>query len=811
MIARVIVDNRSKSVDKPFDYIIPDELDGEVGIGSRVIVPFSKSNTELEGFCIGVAESSEAKSLKKILSLAPQPKAFDEKMLGLIEWMRGKYLAGYIDIIRAVAPAGSAVKAEEWITLERPSELTGAAVKRIQEELSQNAGAMEISALEAVCGRSVRAQLRKMLSEGSVSRDFRISSAVGDKTRKYARLLIQPEAAAEESRILESRAPVQAKILDLLCRDESVSLSDLRRASNASKGSFDALVKKGLIEIFDAITERDPFGGREYDPTESPEPTYEQGLAIERINHAISGGTGGTFLLHGVTGSGKTEVFLQTIDRALSEGKSALVLVPEISLTPQMTERFYSRFGGRIALLHSARSMGERYDQWKRISDGGADIVIGARSAVFAPLKNIGVIIVDEEHSDTYKSEMLPRYHAREVALFRAEQYGAAAVLASATPSMESMYKARHGEYELITMRRRYNENEMPAVAIADMREELRNGNRTMFSRLLCREIEKNLKNREQTILFLNRRGFSTFVSCRSCGEAVKCPNCNISLTYHRFDDKLRCHYCGYEHRNYLACPACGSRYIRYFGGGTQRVEDETRKTFPAASVLRMDVDTTGKKQSHEKLIEKFVNEKTDILIGTQMVAKGLDFENVTLVGVISADTMLHINDYRSAERTFAMLEQVTGRAGRGAKKGRAVIQTYLPEAEAVSLVKTHDYDAFYESEAVRRSLMWYPPYSQIVCVLFSAGSEALAMRAARYYMKQLGAARDWGQKAQILGPVPASISKMNNKYRYRIIIKCEDCDALGERLLNAEKACRTHEIYKSVSVVTDKNPNMMY
>ena len=741
MIARIIVDHRSKSVDKQFDYRIPEELDGKIGIGSRVIVPFSRGNTEVEGFCVGLREKSTAKGLKDILRLAPQPQAFDEKMLEIIEWMRKKYLASYLDVIRAITPPLTA----------------------------------------------------------------------NDQTRKYVRLLITPEAAIAEAEQIAKRAPVQAEILEMLSHEECVSLAYLRDIASASDSAVTALSKKGLVEVFEKITERDPFADRDIEQSDSLNPTFEQKYAIERINHAVSEGEDTTFLLHGVTGSGKTEVFMQTIEYAVQMGKSALVLVPEISLTPQIVARFASRFGERIAVLHSALSTGERYDQWKRINEGRADIVIGARSAVFAPLKNIGIIIIDEEHSDTYKSEMLPRYHAKEVALFRAKQYNASVVLASATPSVESMYKARRGEYELITMKKRYNENAMPSVSIADMRAELENGNKTMFSRELYEEIEKNLQNGEQTILFLNRRGFSTFVSCRSCGYVVKCPNCNISLTYHRFDNSLKCHYCGYEHKNYTLGPSCGSKYIRYFGGGTQTVEEEIKKMFPAASVLRMDVDTTGRKQSHERLIDRFEKEKTDILIGTQMVSKGLDFENVTLVGVISADTMLHINDFRSAERTFAMLEQVTGRAGRGNKRGRAVIQTYSPENEAVSLVKMHDYNAFYETEIIQRSLMWYPPYSDIVCVLFSGNAATLVNQAAKYYLKQLGKPSEWGQKAQILGPVPASISKMNNKYRYRIIIKCENGDGLNDRLLNAEKACRRHQNYKTVAIVTDKNPNMMY
>lgn len=795
-------------LDKPFDYEIGEELSGRVGIGSRVIVPFSKGNKEVEGFCVGLKEATKAKNLKSIKCLANQPQAFDEEMLELIDWMRDRYLATYLDVIHAVVPAGSAVHASEWLFIKDSVSSSSPLINQIAKIIIDNGGAMETDALEAMFEQSIKSQIRSMIKAGTLTKGFKHTSMVTAKTQKCARLLISGEEALREAQKIAPKAPVQAEVLRALSREQYISLTDLRGISSSAHSAVTSLLKKEKIEVFDKELERDPFMNKEFVKTSALSPTFEQKNAIERINHSVDSDKSDVFLLHGVTGSGKTEVFMQAIDHAIAMGKTALVLVPEISLTPQMVSRFVSRFGDKVAILHSALSMGERYDQWKRIFDGNADIVIGARSAVFAPLKNIGIIIIDEEHSDTYKSEMLPRYHAREVSIKRAEQCGAAVVLASATPSVESMYKARTGEYELLEMKKRYNENAMPKVYIADMRSELENGNKSMFSKLLQDEIIKNLKAGEQTILFLNRRGFSTFVSCRSCGYVPKCPNCNISLTYHRFDNRLKCHYCGYEHENYRLCPTCGSKYIRYFGGGTQKVEEEIKKTFPMASVIRMDVDTTGKKQSHEEIISRFEREKTDILIGTQMVAKGLDFENVTLVGVISADTMLHINDFRSEERTFAMLEQVSGRAGRGKKTGRAVIQTYTPENEAVSLAGSHDYSAFYESEILKRKLMWYPPYSDIICVMFSGISETITLRSARYFLKQLDIKNS--AKTQILGPVAAAIAKMNNKYRYRIIIKCENGDSLNAAILKARKECKKHEDYKSVAVVVDKNPNMM-
>lgn len=811
MIAKVIVDNRSKATDKAFDYLIPKDLVNLVEVGTRVIVPFSKGNVEIEGYCIGISEKSKSKNLKSIIRISNEVKAFDEKMLETIEYMRKHYLASYLDLIHAVVPSGNDTKSSEWIILCEITEERSQLRRDIIERLMDNGGGMEINSLCAIIGKDVRAQIRDMVKKGTLKKEYRHSREINDKTVRVIKLTVTPEQAVSEAEKLTSKAPVQSRMLEILSTNDFIAVADLKEFADGSYNAVNALCKKGFAKIFEITIERNPLKDRKVKRTKAFTMTDEQAVAVKAITEATDANEHTAFLLHGVTGSGKTEVFMQSIDYVTDKGKTALVLVPEISLTPQMVSRFLARFGERIAVFHSKLSMGERYDQWKKIQDGGADIVIGARSAIFAPLKNLGIIIVDEEHSDTYKSEMSPRYNAKEVALFRAKQYGASVVLASATPSAESYFKALQGEYTLLEMKNRYNNNQMPAIDIIDMREELEAGNRSMFSRKLKYEIEKNLKNGEQTILFLNRRGFSTFVSCRSCGYTVECPNCNISLTYHKFSNDLRCHYCGYSHANYKLCPKCQSKYIRYFGGGTQRVEEEIHNLFPDATTLRMDIDTTGKKQSHEKILDRFENEKTDILIGTQMVAKGLDFENVTLVGVVSADTMLHMNDYRSAERTFSMLEQVTGRAGRGTKKGRAVIQTYSPDAEAISLVSEHNYEKFYQSEIEKRKFMWYPPYSDIINIMFSGASETVVPRAARYFQKLLGNLEEQGQKIQILGPIPSSVSKIKNKYRWQILIKCTDNDGLNEILKKAYDECVNNKNYAGVSIIIDKNPNMIY
>lgn len=808
MIAKVIVDNRSRTVDKAFDYEIPEKFFGKIEIGSRVLVPFAKGNREVEGFCVGIKNEPAGDKLKSIIYVSDERPMFDANMLEVIQYMHNHYLCGYLDIIRTIAPPGTAIKTKEWLTV-CSADFSGLSQirRKIISCINENGGSMERSFLGEFFESDISSTLREMVKLGQLKREYRSEREISDRTVQAVRLAegVKPDRQTMDK--LLKKAPVQAKLLDIISANDYFIVSELLKFTGVSRAALNALKKKGFIDIYSHVIERNPFVGKNFEIKEMPEASEEQKAAIEEINASIDKG-GGEFLLHGVTGSGKTEVFLQSIAHALQKGRSALMLVPEISLTPQMVSRFLERFGSRVAVFHSGLSKGERYDQWKRIKDGQADIVIGARSAVFAPLDNIGIIIMDEEHSETYKSEMSPRYHAKEIAIVRAKQYGAAVVFASATPSVESYYKAQAGEYKLLTMRKRFNDSKLPAIYVADMRNELAEGNRSMFSRSLYREIRRNIENKEQTILFLNRRGFSTFVSCRSCGYTAHCPNCNISLTYHKFENLLKCHYCGYTANNYTRCPDCGSPYIRYFGGGTQRVEEEIHRLFPDATTIRMDVDTTGKKQSHEKLLDKFEKEKIDILIGTQMVAKGLDFENVTLVGAVSADTMLHINDFRSAERTFAMLEQVTGRAGRGSKPGRAIIQTYSPEAEAIKLVTVHDYINFYKGEIEIRKVMWYPPFSEIIVIMFSGEDKDMVPECAGFFLKCMGNLKE--QKLQILGPVAAAVSKINKKYRWQIIIKCSDDDSLNKRLNHAVDKCAKDKKYSEISIIIDKNPNMI-
>ena len=811
MYAEVIVDQRSRAVDRPFDYAIPKELSEKVSAGSRVIVPFSRGNRETEGFVLRTKERADALGqVKAMIGLSGDEPAFPESMVPLIEYLHKRCLAPYLDIIHAAIPAGSAVKTVMHITLLDKAKLTGRSEtdKKIVSLLEDFGGGIDIVSLMSYFDTDIKGRLTELDRRGVISRSYSHERSVHKRVIRAVRLAVSEEEA-DEYIGNNKRAKAQKRMIGVLKSCEYLSAADLVRFSIGSYQTLKAVVKAGIAEYFDITVDREVYsddGAR----TQFPELTPEQKAAADTICSAAKTG-GGTFLLHGVTGSGKTEVFMRVIADAVERGKTAMLLVPEISLTPQMVSRFVSRFGARIAILHSGLSLGERYDQWGRIMRGEADIVIGARSAVFAPIENIGAVILDEEHSETYKSEMSPRYHAREAALFRAAQWGAAAVLASATPSAESYHKALCGEYKLLEMKKRYNENRMPEIEIVDMRNELEGGNKNMFSRRLYEAVRENIDRGCQTILLMNRRGYSTFVSCRKCGYVPMCPNCNISLTYHSYGNILKCHYCGYTHSNYEKCPSCGSKYIRYFGGGTQRVEDEVKRIFPDATSIRLDADVTTRKNSHRRILEKFAEENIDILIGTQMVAKGLDFPNVTLVGVISADTMLHINDFRSGERTFALLEQVSGRAGRGEKQGRAIIQTYNPDNFAIELVKTHDYRTFYRKTAEERRLMWYPPFCEMVCIMITDPDRNTVMRAAHLYRRAFGDINEIPQKLAVLGPIPSGISKIKNKYRWQILVKCENADAINERLISAAETVKREKEFADTVVSIDKGPVTIY
>ena len=529
----------------------------------------------------------------------------------------------------------------------------------------------------------------------------------------------------------------------------------------------------------------------DFKPTNDFIPTSEQKNAIVLLSDTI-GKTGlKEFLLHGVTGSGKTEVYIQVIRNFIDNGYGAIVLVPEISLTPQTVRRFVERLGDKVAVFHSRLSKGEKYLEWQKVNSGKAKVVVGARSALFTPIKNLGIVIIDEEHDSSYKSGQSPYYHAREVAEKLCELNNATLVLGSATPEISTYYRAKNGELSLIELKERTNHRELPKTDIVDMREELVSGNKTIFSKRLYDEIKENLAKKEQTILFLNRRGFSTFVSCRKCGFVAKCKNCNIALTYHMEHNTLECHYCGAKWNNPEVCPICKEKYIKYFGIGTQKIETAVKKVFPEASVIRMDLDTTTKKDAHEEILNKFKNENIDILIGTQMIAKGHDFPNVTLVGVMAADTSLNSNDFYSAERTFGLLTQVSGRAGRAEKTGRVIVQTYESDNYSIVAAKEHNYEKFYEQEIILREQLNYPPFCDIILINISGEDENKVIDDSRKIREAFEDLFKGNENVKVLREVPSPISKIKNKYRFRIIIKSDVSNKINTpiyELLNSDK-----------------------
>ena len=645
--------------------------------------------------------------------------------------------------------------------------------------------------------------LKLMLPPGTTSKN--IVARVKEKCINLVTLAKDVDEIQEDIDNGKIKSEKQKNVLEFLINNENATVQDIELFTDASRSIVNTLIKNGYLEQVEQKVERNPFLHKVEKRTFDLNLTDEQKIALESIKET------GEYLLFGVTGSGKTEIYLQLIEKALKANKSSIMLVPEISLTPQTVDRFIARFGEeQIAVLHSKLSAGERFDQWNKIKDGRAKIIIGARSAIFAPAVNLGLIIIDEEHDESYKSEMTPRYDAKEVASFLAKQKGIPLVLGSATPDMNSYYKAQKGEITLLTLTKRANNASLPQVEIIDLRNELANGNKSMISKKLQEEIGKNLLVKKQTILFLNRRGFSTFIMCRDCGYTVKCKRCNITMTYHKNENKLKCHYCGYEENIVTECPDCHSKNIKYFGAGTQRLEDEVKSLFPDATTIRMDVDTVSKKNSHEEILDKFRNENIDILIGTQMVVKGHHFPNVTLVGVIAADSSLNLGDFKANEKTFQTLTQVAGRAGRGEYEGRVIVQTYNPDNYAIEYSKIQDYSLFYNTEIELRKQLKYPPFCDIIVIDMSAKNLAELQKVAKNlhtYLKTRVINEKFG--LLLYSPVPCPVDKIKDRYRWRMIIKCKYDDRVNNLLtdaLNEFIGMKT----KTARVNIELNPNNM-
>ncbi|QSI45965.1 primosomal protein N' [Bacillus altitudinis] len=801
MIAEVIVDVTTKAIDRPFDYRVPDRFKGLVKAGMRVVVPFGPR--KIQGFVTKIKEETDVQSgnIKDIVDLFDLSPVLTDELLELSHWLTEKTLSYHITALQSMLPAAMKAKYEKEIQVLSAEELP--------QSLKELFGQQE-SILYADIPPEQLKPIQKHVQKGHLEVRYHVSQKSGKKKVRTLQTAVSKEKLEEKQEQLKKNAVKQKALLAFLLQSNETTFlaKDLQQQTGASSQTIKALIQEGLLtESYEEIY-RDPYRDREFTPSTPLDLTTEQAEAAKPIHQAVSDDKHETFLLHGVTGSGKTEIYLQTIDHVLQKGKEAIVLVPEISLTPQMVQRFKERFGSNVAVLHSGLSTGEKYDEWRKIHRKEVKLVVGARSAVFAPFENLGMIIIDEEHESSYKQEEMPRYHAKDVAIERAGRHQCPVVLGSATPSLESYARAKKGVYTLLTLKRRVNQQQLPHVSLIDMREELRTGNRSMFSEELMLRLKEVLERKEQAVLFLNKRGYSSFVMCRDCGYVEQCPHCEISLTYHRFQKRLKCHYCGHEAPVPAECPECHSEHIRYFGTGTQRVEEELTKVLPEARVIRMDVDTTSRKGAHEKLLTSFGHKEADILLGTQMIAKGLDFPDVTLVGVLSADTSLHIPDFRSSEKTFQLLTQVSGRAGRHEKAGSVIIQSYTPSHYSIELTKQHDYEAFYEQEMLHRRHQSYPPFYFLAMVTVSHEEVTKAAHVTDKIVQFLK--MNCAPNTRILGPAASPIAKIKDRYRYQCVIKYKRENELASLLRKIQDHYQKEMEQKQLMISIDMNPYMM-
>lgn len=763
-IASVIVDVPTKQTDRAFDYLIPAQWSGTIQPGMRVIVPFGPR--KIQGFVTSLKTQSEFEKLREIIEPMDLEPVLNRELLDLGDWLTENTLCFKIFAYQVMLPAALKAKYEKKVKLA--AGVVAADLSAPLQTIFENN--LIIDWEESLKSGLVPA-LQKEAAKGKLEVIYIVKEKVKKKQRRFVRPLVSLAELTEAADQFPVKAEKQKQVLRYFVDHfEAIEMRQLVSELKTTSATVKALVEKKLLIEYEMEVYRDPFEHRTFKRTKPLPLTDSQQNVIGPILNAIEAIRHEVFLLYGVTGSGKTEIYLQSIQEVIERGQEAIVLVPEISLTPQMVNRFKGRFGDLVAVLHSGLSAGEKYDEWRKIQRKEVKVVVGARSAIFAPFENLGIIIIDEEHETSYKQEEMPRYHARDVAVERAKTYNCPVVLGSATPSLESFARAQKKVYHLLSLPNRMNNQTLPSVEIIDMREELRNGNRSMFSRKLFEMLKDRIEKGQQTVLFLNKRGHSSFVMCRDCGYVMNCPNCDISLTYHRVNEQMKCHYCGYESHVPKQCPECSSDYIRYFGTGTQKVEDELGKILPEARVIRMDVDTTGRKGSHERLLTDFQNGKADILLGTQMIAKGLDFPNITLVGVLSADTMLHLPDFRASEKTFQLLTQVSGRAGRHQLPGEVIIQTYTPEHYSVELAGTQDYDLFYQREMMIRKTHHYPPFYYLSLITVSHEHLMTVVSATEKIVNYVRS--QVTKDAVILGPAASPIPRINNRYRYQCLIK---------------------------------------
>lgn len=806
LIARTAVDKTLYSFDKPFDYIVPDYLRERVAVGSRVLVPFGKGNKKRQALVTELFETDTPDVRLKHIAASPDGyPLLTKEMTALSDSLSKRCYCTRYDVVRAMLPVGinyrisSVYKLSDGfpsITLTPGQEQLLSLMPPFGREISQD---KLFAALETDCETK---ELCELISVGVIVKSEKALRRVRDASETMLRAIPNDNGV--------KLTPRQTEVYELLTQAGEVSERELRYFTGAGKGVIDGLIKKGVCEPFKREVFRTPDASAS-DGAGRIVLTEEQSAAYDTLKSLYDGGKAAAALLYGVTGSGKTSVFMKLMEHAVKTGRGIIVMVPEISLTPQLVAQFKARFGQQVAVFHSGLSMGERLDEWKRVRKGKANIAVGTRSAVFAPFEDIGLIIMDEEQEYTYKSEQTPRYHARDVAKLRCAAHNALLLLASATPSVESYYLASNGVYTLCTLKNRYGDAKLPDVIVSDMNSERLLGNTSGFGEELLKGLESNLERGEQSIILLNRRGFNTAVTCKNCSEAVSCPSCSISLTYHADNGRLMCHYCGFSMKLTDECPKCGSRDLKYVGSGTQRAEQALSELLPKARILRLDADSTLAKQAHEKKLGDFREGKYDILLGTQMVAKGLDFPNVTLVGVLSADQAMYGDDFRSYERAFSLITQVVGRSGRGQRPGVAVVQTYTPENPLITLAAAQDYDSFFASEIELRRVMLYPPFADICMLGVQSEKEDVCRAAAAELLRRLCDTLKESYPdlpVRILGPSPAEVYRVSRRYRYKIILKFKNSRRFRRMLSEVLVGFSGDRRFSEASVFADVDPD---
>ena len=813
VIAGIVVEKAVYRFDKPFDYSVPPELVEDCKPGRRVTVPFGSGNAKRQGLVLYVSNGEVEcdQRIKNVLSVIDKTPVLNEELLGLVKWLKSNTFCTYYDAVKTLIPFGLNLKMVEILRLN--PEISPNALSSLSKQsndivlfLRKKGGSAEKSAVMRTFGLEDNAPcFSELTKSGAVQYDRLAKQNMRDPSVNMVSLKTSDTE-------IKGLTPKQKAVVELLSDVGTAAVKEVAYFAGVTTAVINTLEKKGIVNIFAA-----PITRFDTEPTANKAEeivlTNEQQTAFNALLDDLNLSDAKTSLLYGITGSGKTSIFLKLVDKAIQQGKSAIVMVPEISLTPQTLSKFRLRYGERIAVFHSAMSLGQRMEEWKKAASGKAMVAIGTRSAVFAPFKNLGLVIMDEEQEHTYKSEQSPRFNARDVAKVRCKYHNALLLLASATPSVESYCLALGGNYGLVKLKNRYGNAKLPEVLTVDTKSELSVGNTSVISRRLAEQLKATLDAGKQAILLLNRRGHNTYISCPACGHVFTCKNCSISLTYHSANQKLMCHYCGAAHTTPTECPNCKNKKLRFSGVGTQRADLEISSLFPNAKILRLDADTTMTRDAFEKGLTAFSKGEYDILLGTQMVAKGLDFPNVILVGVLSADQSMYSDDFRAFERTFSLLTQVIGRSGRGDEPGLAIVQTAQPENDIIELACNQDYEGFYETEISTRKLMIYPPYCDIVMLGVSGiGNEATKASAVKLFeliKKGLGKPENSDIKMIILGPTPATIPRVNSKYRQRIILKTNNNKKFREFLHNILLEFYTNAD-KSVSVFVDINPESM-